>query len=656
MGGMHPVAGDLQVEQAESSAPAAALPDRREAGAAFANHVEQRSIVLPELRVLFLPIPKAGCTSILWLLAELAGLPLGRFRRSELAEPTPALTIHDMSLWPDELRLGGRDEEDRERILTEDGWFRFTVVRDPGPRLWSAWQSKLLLREPRFLATFGEEPWFPRLPERPAELVEDFRRFVTGLGPDGPQDVHWAVQHDLANQLPLDHVGRVEHVEETLGRLRAHVGEAAWPALPSRENRSPIPMPPGAYDEAAAAVVRSRYRVDFDEYGYEPPEPEGDHEAYAAWAEQVEPMLPLLRVAVARHARIGELHTLVQRRTRRARALLKRVEKARKREARRRDTDHATAPILTNLEGDQRFEVRWAWSRRPLEPGFTAVVRVKNEARSLPWVLPPLFRAVSKVVVVDNGSTDDTGEVAHRVAEQVGAANRFELLTYPFSVARCGREHLETPANSVHSLAYFYNWSFSHVATDYALKWDGDMVLADSAVSALRDLAWQLETREAIVRMPRYPLYVADERRAFLDIGLSNREAWAWPNRPGYSFVKALEWELPLWAGSTGTELMSTMLPDWACVELKHLDADEFGHWSDSDFDATERTQRKRREWQVFHALADGGEPPRNVVPVEAPEGVHVIDYVRSTWLPQKAPELAGRAERLIGRLARLGA
>jgi hypothetical protein len=156
--------------------------------------------------------------------------------------------------------------------------------------------------------------------------------------------------------------------------------------------------------------------------------------------------------------------------------------------------------------------------------------------------------------------------------------------------------------------------------------------------------------------MPRYPLYVADERRAFLDIGLSNREAWAWPNRPGYSFVKALEWELPLWAGGSGDGVMTTMLPDWACLELKHLDADEFGHWSDSDFDATERTQRKRREWQVFHALADGADAPAGVLPVEAPAGVHVIDYVRSTWLPQKAPELTGTGERLIGRLAGLGA
>ena len=45
-----------------------------EPGPHFARHVAQRTVVLPQHRVLFLPMPKAGCTSVLWLLAELAGL------------------------------------------------------------------------------------------------------------------------------------------------------------------------------------------------------------------------------------------------------------------------------------------------------------------------------------------------------------------------------------------------------------------------------------------------------------------------------------------------------------------------------------------------------------------------------------------------------
>ena len=134
----------------------------------------------------------------------------------------------------------------------------------------------------------------------------------------------------------------------------------------------------------------------------------------------------------------------------------------------------------------------------------------------------------------------------------------------------------------MHSLAYFYNWSFSHVRTAYALKWDGDMVLTDSAVAALRALAWQLEAIEAVIRIPRHPLYVADERLAFLDVEPRNYEPWGWPNRPEQRFVKAMEWEMPLWLPDVGVTL-----PERSCFELKYLDADEFDHWSDTDFDAS---------------------------------------------------------------------
>jgi hypothetical protein len=305
--------------------------------------------------------------------------------------------------------------------------------------------------------------------------------------------------------------------------------------------------------------------------------------------------------------------------------------------------------VLTNLEGYSDYKVGWGWADAPQKPGFTAVVRVKNEARSLPWVLPPLFRAVHDVVVIDNASTDGTPEVARKVADELGVGDRLQLFEYPFSVARCGDEHLGVPPESVHSLAYFYNWSFSHVRTAYALKWDGDMVLTDVAVEALRDLAWQLEGARVVVKMPRFPLYVADERRAFLDTGVINCEAWAWPNRPGYKFVKAMEWELPLWP----EPVRNVILPTWSAIELKHLDAEEFGHWSHTNFDASERTRRKRRELEVFRVLAEGGQPPAGVVAITSPDERHVIDYVCSTVADEDWETAQSQARTALQRFLR---
>jgi glycosyltransferase involved in cell wall biosynthesis len=240
-------------------------------------------------------------------------------------------------------------------------------------------------------------------------------------------------------------------------------------------------------------------------------------------------------------------------------------------------------------------------------------VRVKNEARSLPYVLPGLLRAVERVVLIDNGSSDGTPAVARRVAEEAGAIDRLEIKHYPFEIARCGADHLGTPADSVNSLAYFYNWCFSHVRTTYVLKWDGDMVLSDAAIETLRDLAWQLEAGDAIIRIPRHGLYLGEDGEGgFLDMGLRNAEPWGWPNRPGYSFVKAMEWELPLW----GSKADSIEFPEGSSLELKFLDADEFAHWTDTQFDRSARTKRKLREYEVFRALTEGAKPPAGVIPV----------------------------------------
>ena len=165
------------------------------------------------------------------------------------------------------------------------------------------------------------------------------------------------------------------------------------------------------------------------------------------------------------------------------------------------------------------------------------------------------------------------------------------------------------------------------------------------------------------MRVPRLGLYVADDRLAYVDTALRNCEPWAWPNRPGFRFVKALEWELPMFP--PGIE--SVTLPEFSCVELKFLDGDEFGHWSPTDFAASPRTARKRREQEVFRALAAGEPPPEGVVAVEAPEGEHVIDHVRRVWLPAAAgagarpqpreparePRAARRAARVIPRGSR---
>jgi glycosyltransferase involved in cell wall biosynthesis len=277
-----------------------------------------------------------------------------------------------------------------------------------------------------------------------------------------------------------------------------------------------------------------------------------------------------------------------------------------------------------NREGLTEFNVRW---HEPADGRgmFTAVLRVKNEARSLPWTLPGLLRVADAVILVDNGSDDDTPLVAEKIAKEEGAEDRFEIYEYPFQIARCGSEHLGTPPDSVHSLTYFYNWSFSHVRTRYNWKWDGDMVLTVDGERSFNDLKWQLEALDAIIQIPRYPVYVESEDIAYLDADMRNREAWAWPNGPAYYFGKGAEWEIPIWPSG----LPFIRLPEWTCFELKWLDADEFQHWTpDDNFSDNTRTTRKAREWAVFHDVRSGRIPP-GIHRIESPGPTHVIELLR---------------------------
>ena len=97
------------------------------------------------------------------------------------------------------------------------------------------------------------------------------------------------------------------------------------------------------------------------------------------WEDQVAALLPLLRGTTQQHARIGQLQQAP---------------------APRRASGHRGRPVegvLTNLEGHADYDVRRpdGRDRARLHRGRCAS---SDEARSLPFVLPPLLRAVERVV------------------------------------------------------------------------------------------------------------------------------------------------------------------------------------------------------------------------------------------------------------------
>jgi hypothetical protein len=274
------------------------------------RHSLTRATVLEDFQIMFLPIPKSGCTSVLWQLADLAGLPRERFRNTRTAEVSRSMAIHDMDLWEPQHKWKNHSAAEQQAILTSDDWLRLSVARDPAPRLWSAWQSKILLREPRFVTRFGAADWFPGAIPTVGAVVDSFRDFVGALDvhPDeAPHDAHWGPQHDLMAGFELNFVGRAEHPTATLERLATRVGARGQVATDvPRENANPIPYHPSVYDAAAADVLNRVYAGDFAEFGYAPLDPAHTPEN-GEWLAAAESRLLLVGELVERHLRIGEL-------------------------------------------------------------------------------------------------------------------------------------------------------------------------------------------------------------------------------------------------------------------------------------------------------------------------------------------------------------
>jgi Sulfotransferase family len=277
-------------------------------------HVRYRSVVLPKYKLLYVPVPKAGCTSLLWLLARLGGRDEADFETSRSPSVSPDMLVHDLSVWDPAGRLSEYPDDRAEEMWTGDDWFRFTVVREPAARIWSAWQSKLLLREPGFVRRFEATGWIPDPPTSATQVRDEFGRFLRGVadsGPDSPRDVHWATQAAIVGQLPLTHVGRIAELSRTLDRLRAWVG-VDLPDLPTA-NPSPLRFASALLDDDARRTLNGLTAMDRERFGYPPvAAPTDPADELARWQAAVEPMLPLVRELIQRHRRIDQLARLAR--------------------------------------------------------------------------------------------------------------------------------------------------------------------------------------------------------------------------------------------------------------------------------------------------------------------------------------------------------
>lgn len=273
--------------------------------------------MLPRWKVVYVAVPKAACTSLKWLVADLQGEDRERFFGVLTREVGRELTIHRRRRWQHTPTLHDLSSDELAAISPERGWFVFAVTRHPTARLWSAWESKLLLREPKWVERFAGEAWFPRLPKTTREVIEDFVRFVGAIAADPDQkimrDRHFLPQSRLLtpDRTPYTHVYETREIPRLLEHLEEHLRANGWEGtltLPP-SNASPLRPLPAVFTPEVTDAIGRVYAEDFERLGYERVRPDTLEEAdeYDASA-----LRAVARIA-ERGERIGDLALHAQR-------------------------------------------------------------------------------------------------------------------------------------------------------------------------------------------------------------------------------------------------------------------------------------------------------------------------------------------------------
>jgi Sulfotransferase family len=297
------------------------------------------TFVLPRWKVVHVSIPKAACTSIKWLLAELQGEDPQRFHAALTREVTRATTIHRRWRWQHTPMLHDLPDDRLAAVSPEKGWFVFAVTRHPTARFWSAWQSKFLLREPRWPPRFQEEPWFPRVPSTTEDVVEDFQRFALAIAEDPHQlvmqDRHFQPQTRLLTpeRTPYTRIYETAEIPELLEDLATHMHGEGWKGSlalsPSMRNETPLRPLASILSPAVVDAVADVYREDFERLGYESVVPDRVDSA----TEYSEAALAEIGRLVERAERVGDLALRAQNLARIRDAQQEQIQRLRRRPA-----------------------------------------------------------------------------------------------------------------------------------------------------------------------------------------------------------------------------------------------------------------------------------------------------------------------------------
>ncbi|MFV8826396.1 glycosyltransferase [Alkalihalobacterium sp. APHAB7] len=166
------------------------------------------------------------------------------------------------------------------------------------------------------------------------------------------------------------------------------------------------------------------------------------------------------------------------------------------------------------------------WEReKEKRPSLGAIIRVKNGADYLYLSLCSIADLCNEIVVIDNGSTDETIEIVEKFSSNIKALNKnlkISVYDYPIKTCRAGEGYSNcVQKNPEGSLARFYTYAFSLSECDYLMKFDAHYMLIPKFISVINQ---KLKRKPERIRLNIRDIY--GRHHGFEPLIFKNNEFW----------------------------------------------------------------------------------------------------------------------------------
>ena len=210
--------------------------------------------VAPKAKVAYVPVTKAGSTSMLRILAEMEGHDTTRY----LAQPE---MIHHHDTYPLPKLTSLPDDLQRE-VLTSDEWIRLTVTRDPFKRFYSAWEDKIFIGRPGW-DHFSPPPFVEF--KGGIDIGASFRRFVADFDQRRElwmSDPHFVTQVTLSRPSIIPYTDTISTSEYP--NFIERLSERSGVHLHNHRSNEGLNLPSERFwDDESVAIILDAYAEDF---------------------------------------------------------------------------------------------------------------------------------------------------------------------------------------------------------------------------------------------------------------------------------------------------------------------------------------------------------------------------------------------------------